>query len=64
MLFRQLMSPCLTKSIGRVMSYECWKVDNLREKNRVWHGFLFIVVGLQTKISQVIVGRFKKIQLI
>ena len=58
------MSPCLTKSTDRVMNYECWKVDNLREKNRDWHEFHFFVVGLQTEISQVIEGRLQQIQLI
>ena len=54
----------MAKSIDREMSYECWKVGNLREKNRDLHEFLFSVVGLQTKISPVIVGQFQQIQLV
>ena len=36
----------------------------LKWKNCVYDEFLFIVVGLQTKISLVIVGRLQQTQLI
>ena len=40
------------------------KVDNLKGKNRYSHEFLFIVVGLKSKISRAFVVRLQQTQLI